>query len=240
MIPTNVLFVFILLVAGYISCSLFHWTHWTLKRSSGYHTFLMSAVAGFVIIAAVFVIRWFLVIFGPDFNVVDSLLASAFPQLYLSAYTVVLIELVASSLLLALSAPISMYLLVKKFLGATRSEMLIGAFVDSSGSPEFTNLIYSSLSHGLPILFTLSDRKVYIGYPLDVKAEDFNDIRILPTLSGYRKDDTLELELTTNYDKVLNSDDDVVTESFLVTVPVREIVHAHLFDLERYEKYWGE
>ena len=62
----------------------------------------------------------------------------------------------------------------------------------------------------------------------------------MPTLSGYRKDDTLELELTTNYDKVLNSDDDVVTESFLVTVPVREIVHAHLFDLERYEKYWGE
>lgn len=240
MIPTNVLFVFILLVAGYISCSLFHWTHWELKRSSGYHTFLMSAVAGFVIFAAVFMIRWLLVVYGPDFNVVDSLLVSAFPQLILSAQTRVLIELAGSSLLLALSAPIIFYLMATKILRTTRSLMLIGAFVDSSGSPEFTNLIYSSLSHGLPILFTLSDRKVYIGYPLDVKAGDFNDVRILPTLSGYRKGETLELELTTYYDEVLNSDVDVVTESFLVTVPVREIMHAHLFDLERYERYWRE
>ncbi|MEX1198172.1 MAG: hypothetical protein WEB57_09955 [Pseudohongiellaceae bacterium] len=240
MIPTNILFVLVLLVAGYLFCTLFHRTHWALARSSGYHTFLLAAVTGFLILATVFLIRIPIVIFGPDFNLTQSIIATALADIPIASSTIVFIELAAGSILLAVATPYLFYGLAWTFSGATRHGMLEGTFVNSPGTPEFTSLIYSSFSQGLPVLFTLSDGKVFIGYPMSVRAEDFNDIMLLPTVSGYRRRDTLELELTTNYKKVLDQMMDqhaVDPEAFLITIPTREVVHAHLFDINHNERF---
>ncbi|MCG6267994.1 hypothetical protein [Vibrio furnissii] len=111
--------------------------------------------------------------------------------------------------------------------------------VDPENS-EFTELFFRSLSFGLPILFTMSDRKVFIGYITSVNYFDFNDIHISPILSGYRHKDNLKLELVTPYQDVLESlvDEEVDDEVFTVTLPLREIVHAHLYDFE-YQDYFN-
>lgn len=240
MVPTNVTFIFIILVAGYLFCNLFHRTHWALKRSSGYHTFLLSALAGLLILIAVSLLRLPLIAYGPDFNFVNFLHENGFPSISIASSTHVLLELGTAAVLLAAIAPFLLYAITSRIAGASRQELLEGTFVNFPGNPEFTSLIFSSFDQGLPILFTLSDRKVFIGYPVSVKAEDFNDIRILPAVSGYRAQETLELVLTTNYKKVLEDlmkKQDIDPEAFVTTLPTREIVHAHLFDLTHYERF---
>jgi len=241
MLPTNVIFIFFILVAGYLFCNIFHRTHWLLKRSSGYHTFFLSATAGVVILVIAFLGRGALTLAqGSEFILLDRLLESALPSISVSNESKILIELIVAALFLAVVVPLLLSFIVGRVSGNTRQELLNGSFVDSPTNPEFTTLIFSSFEQGLPVMFTLSDRKVFIGYPVLAKAEDFNDIRVLPTVSGYRKQDTLELVLTTDYETVLRdliNEKEADPESFLTTLPTREIVHAHLFDLNHHPKF---
>ncbi|MCR9664497.1 hypothetical protein [Vibrio parahaemolyticus] len=68
---------------------------------------------------------------------------------------------------------------------------------------------------------------------------DFNDIHIRPILSGYRDKTDLTLKLVTPYKDVFDSlkkdDDGFDEDAFTVTLPLREILHAHLYDFE-YQK----
>jgi len=116
-----------------------------------------------------------------------------------------------------------------------------GAAEDSE-SPEYTSLFFRSYEYGLPILFTMSDRKVYIGYVPVIHAKPFNDIHVIPILSGFRDKDNLKLELVTPYKDIIHDvendqEKELDFEAFTVALPLREIVYAHLHDFERYEDF---
>ncbi|MDG2881785.1 hypothetical protein P7M59_28240, partial [Vibrio parahaemolyticus] len=116
---------------------------------------------------------------------------------------------------------------------------LLSSYENDPESSEFTELFFRSLEFGLPILFTMSDRKVFIGYITSMNIFDFNDIHIRPILSGYRHKDSLKLILVTPYkdvfDTLKKNNDGFDEDAFTVTLPLREILHAHLYDFE-YQK----
>ncbi|KLN65714.1 MULTISPECIES: hypothetical protein [Vibrio] len=147
-----------------------------------------------------------------------------------------------------------------------RRESISKSYLKDSESTELSRLLAMSLEHRLPILFTMSDNKVFIGYPLFIPVKPHNDIYILPVVSGYRCKDTRAFSKVTDYTPVvellvekekekfkramttkgvsaedveafMESDERLFTKEeqwkkFTVALPCREIVHAHLHDLE--------
>lgn len=147
-----------------------------------------------------------------------------------------------------------------------RRESISKSYLKDSESTELSRLLAMSLEHRLPILFTMSDNKVFIGYPLFIPVKPHNDIYILPVVSGYRCKDTRAFSKVTDYTPVvellvekekeefkramttkgvsaedveefIESDERLFTKEeqwkkFTVALPCREIVHAHLHDLE--------
>ena len=72
------------------------------------------------------------------------------------------------------------------------------------------------------------------------------NVALLPLNSGYRKEDTHELEITTNYAPVLweflekHGSSGLVYEDFRVVIPMSEIVSARIFDPDVYELFQQE
>ena len=140
------------------------------------------------------------------------------------------------------------------------------AYTSDSESTEISRLLAMSLEHRLPILFTMSDNKVFVGFPLHIPIKSHNDIYILPIVSGFRCTKTRKFKKVTEYmpvvdmlvekkkaefkrvvmtkgesednvDSFINENSEFFTrdeqwKKFSVALPCREIIHAHLHDLE--------
>lgn len=102
-------------------------------------------------------------------------------------------------------------------------------------SSEFSGLFIRSADTGFPIAFTLSNRKVYIGYIPELPLGHVNDITIIPLISGYRREADMSLEYVTPYNMV----DEVMDNEnkFQITLPIREVLHANLHDVELAKKF---
>lgn len=155
-----------------------------------------------------------------------------------SVSTVALFDVCAITVFLCLATPVAFY----KGSLDEQYNCFLEEFAQDGESPEFTQLFFRSYEYGLPILFTMSDGKVYIGYVTEIYATPFNDIHIIPIISGYRDKSNLKLMPVTPYRDIIhdveNSDVEVLDfEAFTVSLPLREIVYAHLHDFEKYEKF---
>lgn len=96
------------------------------------------------------------------------------------------------------------------------------------------------------IMVTLKNGKVYIGFVLQPFNPEFDRkyIFILPTVSGYRDKETHVMEPTTEYISVYNQlikeeNERLVNgvDDFRILMPITEIISAHLFDSQAYEKF---
>ena len=112
---------------------------------------------------------------------------------------------------------------------------------------DFELLLAYSVEANMPIMFTLSDRKVYVGWvvrapnPVEVRKA----IRMLPMLSGYRDSETLIVEFTTDYYDALQAiqgKEDSALEhlnesDFEIVIQQDAIISAHPFDLDAYQVF---
>lgn len=104
---------------------------------------------------------------------------------------------------------------------------------------EKERLLFGAMEDGSLVSVTMESRKVYIGWPAyspDLRHET-NDFRLLPALSGYRKEDDLSLEFTTQYldayDQIeAGTIQSVEAEDFEVVLPLEKVISANLFELE--------
>lgn len=112
-----------------------------------------------------------------------------------------------------------------------------------------------------PVILTLNSNKVYVGLiqwtPPNPRSED-SFIQILPILSGYRKNETHEVEFTTTYASVIqqtvHGKEDAHEEprpgdvqlphqkrlklnDFVKVIPISEVVAAGKFDHEAYRRF---
>lgn len=113
---------------------------------------------------------------------------------------------------------------------------------------DFEKLIADSFYKYIPVLFTLTSGKVYIGWAVGAPNPSAarKSVRILPALSGYRDSEEQRLQITTNYYDVLSKVEGEGPDSPLnhvskkeleVVIPVDQIVASHLFDISIYLEF---
>lgn len=232
--PVSLLFILVLCCSGYLLLILLPNFRFKISKSAGYHTFLQSIIAGisvFILASTVYFLSDLILrSLKINFSISDLILNEIF-QLTVSKSTKTISDICVISFLI----DVTLYLTLKVMQSKNSQylyESTLKNFADSPENPEFTDLFFRSARLGLPILFTLSDRKVFIGYISTLKFGDYNDIEIIPMYSGYRDKDTLKIELVTPYLDILDElrDETIEDDIFCVSMPLREIIHAHLYD----------
>jgi len=234
---SSALFIVGLVVVGYTFSSRLVWLRYRLRLTQGYHTFAFTAAFGIVPL-----ILSLLIMELPFFDLVTTHLvdffSSVFPEETASGVPFVA-ALLCYGILISISIPTLLHVIVKELAGISDRDLKIYGMYTAEPSPLMANIVFSSLEKGLPIAFTMSDRKVYVGYPAFVSSSVFSphggDLHIIPFDSGYRDEKNLSMHLVTNYREVLreilsSGSDEKADEDFVVSIPVREVVHAHLYD----------
>lgn len=111
---------------------------------------------------------------------------------------------------------------------------------------ELEKLMYRAMGEFLLVSITLKSRKVYVGWPVRAlipnprRGDIRPHIRLLPAISGYRREDTQELVFTTDYSPVYqrieeeavpgqNPEERLSADDLEMVIPVDEIVSANLF-----------
>lgn len=111
---------------------------------------------------------------------------------------------------------------------------------------EIELLILRSLDHKMPLMATLGNGKVYVGYVSHaVNAEtDRRYVRMLPMVSGYRDPSDQRVVFTMLYEDVMRQSDDpaspmygVLQRDFEVVFPLSEVRSMNLFDWNVYEAF---
>ncbi|EGR2190990.1 hypothetical protein M5252_003363 [Vibrio parahaemolyticus] len=239
--PASFLLLFIVCMIGYSNLLANPKTRHDMLSSEGYHTFFKSALKGVEFFFRAFLL--FLLgaliakITGWHLSISSYIATFAF-HTKLPFYQAALSDMSLVAWFLSLFGPAISY----RFSSATYDQMLTDWFAQNGNNSEFTEVIFRSFEYGLPILFTMSDRKVYVGYALEVPMENFNDIHIIPLYSGYRREEDNKLQLVSPYAEVIadledQTEEQVNLEEFLVTLPVREVLYAHLHNFEYMEAF---
>ncbi|MBZ2192013.1 hypothetical protein JFJ09_07260 [Pseudoalteromonas arctica] len=203
MIKPTVLLLFVLGISGYSILANWHKTHFSLHRSNGYHTFFKSTSVGLIIFVTSSCLYYFSVVLGKYFEINYDfghwILINVFQLKELDKSTVALFNISLTTLCLGVVTPFIYYLFNDK------ESLYAEEFLTDADSPDFSRLFGYSITEGFPILFTMSDRKVYIGYIYEVQSKILtSDVHILPVISGYRDEKTLALKKVTPYKELID------------------------------------
>lgn len=226
-----------LVVVGYVFASQLFWLRYRLRLTQGYHTFLFTAA--FSVIPIAVALPLISVVPEPiGVEGISWLIDSSF-SFGVGTGVPEVLTLLVYSLMVAVVLPALAHWIFCLVTGIDKDLLKVCAMYTAEPSPLMVNLLFSSIDRGLPIAFTLKDRKVYVGYPAFISSSLFSlhgsDLHITPLISGYRRENDLTLEFTTPYREVLDelASDEVGSrtgDEFLITIPVSEITHAHLYD----------
>jgi hypothetical protein len=114
--------------------------------------------------------------------------------------------------------------------------------IEQSGD-KLLGLLYDAMDDSAPVMFTLENRKVYIGNvwesPNLETAATY--VLLLPAMSGFRDSETLRLTLTTDYISLWSGGEHArhEAEKFVMVIPIASIKTASRFDLDLYETHFS-
>ena len=216
---------FIPTLGGYWFLTRLYYTRYGVLRDSGYHVLFKSAIAGCsLVVVARLIIVFLLNSLLPH---VGEIWKSHVPFDYYG--TAVL------SALLGLVLP----LVINRFYNEEKAARETAA--ESGNLIEL--LIRESIDTKELVELSLRSGKSYIGFVFEsgIARHGESDVALLPMASGYRKEDTRELEITTDYAPVLWKSleelSSLVYEDFRIVIPMSEIVTARIFDPDVYELF---
>ena len=249
MIKPTVLFILVISIAGYVFCNRSHMTRIKLKNTQGYHTFLYSAGWGlglFLFSAVLFLFCFNVLCEDGTLTEFSSWVGDGLkPFMDIDQAEANLAVVSILTLIVSLTLPRAILFLACIWTGRKRNMVRIDAWRFHSITDETHELCYltfKSFGNGLPISLTLSSGKIYVGYLTVVPDINVNDLQLLPLASGYRTSKRKMMKLVTDYVPVLeevSGDSKKNVEQFLISIPIREVVHAHLHDfsyMEHFEK----
>jgi hypothetical protein len=113
---------------------------------------------------------------------------------------------------------------------------------------ELLVLLQHAARHKLPVSLTMANRKVYVGFVFAPPSPKYPYTKIIPTVTGYRDEATLNVVLDTAYWPVYEDLDrrreageaiGVDVESFGIVLPIVQVCSANLFDEETYARYFS-
>ena len=140
---------------------------------------------------------------------------------------------VVLSILLGVASPYLINTVYSKRSGARRAAINTGDYL--------MLLLMDAARDQFGIEISLRNRKTYVGVVLKCPAERVGEpaVELIPTHSGYRDEDTLELNLGTNYRFVIDEylNEDWTPEDFRIVIPFSDITSARPFDFEVFESF---
>lgn len=232
--------VFIPALSGYV----YHRTSYKLRsqinRESGYHVLFRSAVIGIFSYPVAYLVTWFL------FSHLPNYAATNFP--FLAGW--IPSGSIPTSFFPFLTGWISIGLCwcVASIKNRRSDKEEVEAGVAAEMGDFLSLLMRDCNKRDKMMEITLKNRKVYVGLPISspgprLSTDQF--IRILPFMSGYRDEESLESHFNTYYEWVSEPGDDRYLKNvlnldagdFAVTIARKEIVSARIFDEEVYVRF---
>ncbi len=129
----------------------------------------------------------------------------------------------------------------------TRVSSLRRVLVEHGGG--LRNFLLDAGDEGAPVMLTMSNRKVYVGFVLAAPGLQKQEyVKILPTISGSRDDTTMRVVFTTPYTRAFEDIQrrqaggepvSATIDAFGIILPVDEIASACRFDAETYGRYFA-
>lgn len=115
----------------------------------------------------------------------------------------------------------------------------------------FLNIVLEAMEKSIPIKVSLKSKKVYVGavYNEQFEQMDFDNLVIVPYLSGYRNKDTLKITFDCNYSDIYNKyglsglqeideiQSDYQFSDFRLNIRVNEIESISLFYQEIFDDF---
>ncbi len=212
------------LLGGFLFIHIAHYFRFGAQRLDGYRLLLQSAIAG-TCLAGIARIIIELISLGALGVSALKVWYGFFPFNYSAE----------SSLSFALGPLLAG--LVNVFIG---TEEAMSREIKKHGSA-LIRLLHRAAEESLLISVTLDNRKWYVGWVTESPNLDPQELyfRLLPFTSGYRDKDTLETLRTVFYQNVLE-DESLDPDRFFITLPLRDIKTANLFDPDVYNQYFAE
>ncbi len=104
-----------------------------------------------------------------------------------------------------------------------------------------TALLHRAERNDSLISVTMDSRKWYVGYVAESPNLSPQEMyfRILPVISGYREKDSLRFIQTVSYEDVIR-DEEIDRQRFVLTLPLKDVKSANLFDIDLYQDYFLE
>jgi hypothetical protein len=104
----------------------------------------------------------------------------------------------------------------------------------------FIQLLLRAQQRKQLVSITLDNRKWYVGWVTEAPNLDPQELyfRVLPYRSGYRDHDSLKTVYTTFYERAL-SDTTFDPEDLIITLPLKDVKTANLFDEDLYNDYFA-
>lgn len=214
-------------LGGYWFLTRLYYTRYGVLRDSGYHVLFKSAIAG----CSLFVVSRLAVIFllSPLFPYIGKIWKSYVPFDYSGTVTL--------SVLLGGVLPIVINLFYCREKAARRIARESGDLIEL--------IIRENIGGEKFVELSLRNGKSYIGLVIEsgIARHGESDIALFPMASGYRKEETHELEITTDYAPVISKfrESSYINDVDLrIVIPMSEIISARIFDPKVYELFQQE
>lgn len=212
------------LLGGFLFIHIAHFFRFAAQRLDGYRLLVQSAIAGICLVG---IARIIIELFGlSDFGVSVLKVWNRFFPFPYSAETSLSFALAP-----AFAALVNLFISTEK---AKSREI-------SRHGNALTRLLHRAAEESLLISVTLENRKWYVGWVTESPSLDPQELyfRLLPFTSGYRDKDSLETYRTVYYQNVLE-DQSLDPDRFFVTLPLKDVTVASLFDPDVYNQYFAE
>lgn len=230
----------VVLASGFIYSTICLPVRYFSAREIGHRLYFRSTVyALFLLVSAFLVFLRVSLVLGVELPVSDLYLL---PSLLLGGEWGYLIQLLTVPLAIVFSLSINVVFSIPFF-----TEWLLSRAIEHR---DFEKLVFQSLKKSLPMMITLTDGKVYVGFAVASPDPSLERkfLRILPLISGYRGDVDKKVEFTTYYDEIIeavqNSSDEKLSyrtlEDIEVVLPSDAVISAHLFDLTIHSMFTGD
>ena len=131
-------------------------------------------------------------------------------------------------------------------IGIGNDERAIATALAEMAGGHIELLALESLERRMPVEVTLRSRKVYVGYVWSVAVGTActGDLTLLPILSGYREEETLDSILYLDYAPVVqaftNPESTLDEDDFRVVIRMTEIISARLFEESVYDAFQAQ
>lgn len=236
--------VLLILCLGHISLSASPYGVIALKRNSGWRSYALLAIYGLKVLLAS-ILGFILLFIGLTvIAALINLILLAF-NYEAGAYTYLLdilkLKIYREIYLFEIIIIIIAFSISKKNLS---NHDLDNLFFENQDT--ILKIVSDAIIEQQLVRITLKSRKIYIGRLIEddpLSIIDMDNLSIVPFLSGYRKEDDLQMTIKNNYYKVYEAanliDDQKITNlsKFTIVVKMSEVESIGFFDLEYMEKF---